>query len=408
MTPPKSLSQNLCILITSKEEEEAVLKEFEKRDDTWHPNDALVLKGKGVLIYEQTQGFIPTHTASAFLSEYGEQTYVEGQWYYESSFGYTRIAKYSHVGDRNSRFGYSEMYVIDHNRNCVSEFYNDEANIDPIPATPDQIQTILSRVAEWKGLKRGCNFWPVKQSTPPVVSEAVGLCTHIGSVDYFPEEDILADSGGNLYIQGVWATIVEKEEKSNFEKAIESVADQLPEKWAILRTPENAEMVNGYVNEKFNCGEARAEEYYMCVHPRDYMVLAELPEDYTLITDEQFKRIAGIKEEVKEIETEEHDCMQPYCLLTCRSENKYCPFLPENKKVEEKPIDKVTTTMLDCALRMCGYNIEPKVLDNIMDVVELLEEKGGQTSIEDICVLQAQWEIHSNSERSRIEKEAGK
>ena len=54
-------------------------------------------------------------------------------------------------------------------------------------------------------------------------------------------------------------------------------------------------------------------------------------------------------------------------------------------------IDKVTTTNLDLALRMVGISFDLKTIDKIIDLVELIESKGDDTSIADICKLQAEW-----------------
>jgi len=57
----------------------------------------------------------------------------------------------------------------------------------------------------------------------------------------------------------------------------------------------------------------------------------------------------------------------------------------------EKPINKVTTTNLDIALRMCSIEINEIILDKIIDLVELLEDKGNEVTIQDICKLQTAW-----------------
>jgi hypothetical protein len=57
-----------------------------------------------------------------------------------------------------------------------------------------------------------------------------------------------------------------------------------------------------------------------------------------------------------------------------------------------KKIDKVTTTNLDLAMRMAGIYIDLKTIDKIIDIVELVEEKGDDTSVRDICKLQAEWD----------------
>lgn len=60
-------------------------------------------------------------------------------------------------------------------------------------------------------------------------------------------------------------------------------------------------------------------------------------------------------------------------------------------KERRKTIDNVTVTNLDLSLRMVGITFDKKTIDKIIDLVELLEEKGDNTSINDICDLQATW-----------------
>lgn len=63
--------------------------------------------------------------------------------------------------------------------------------------------------------------------------------------------------------------------------------------------------------------------------------------------------------------------------------------MSKNKK---KRIDKVTTERLDLALRMIGVQVNRELVDKIIDLVELIEDKGGNTSIKDVIKLQAEWE----------------
>lgn len=58
---------------------------------------------------------------------------------------------------------------------------------------------------------------------------------------------------------------------------------------------------------------------------------------------------------------------------------------------DKKSIDKVTVTNLDLALRMVGITFDHKTIDKIIDLVELIEEKGDEASIKDICELQSSW-----------------
>ena len=67
--------------------------------------------------------------------------------------------------------------------------------------------------------------------------------------------------------------------------------------------------------------------------------------------------------------------------------------MKEEQKQPEKPIDAVTVTNLGMALRMCDIEINPAILDKVIDVVELIEDKGDQVTIEDICILQRNWRL---------------
>lgn len=57
----------------------------------------------------------------------------------------------------------------------------------------------------------------------------------------------------------------------------------------------------------------------------------------------------------------------------------------------EKPIDKVTIERLDFVLRMCNIQLHSALIDKIIDCVELIEEKGEETSLMDVCKMQAEW-----------------
>ena len=62
------------------------------------------------------------------------------------------------------------------------------------------------------------------------------------------------------------------------------------------------------------------------------------------------------------------------------------------KFFKDKSIDKVTTTNLDLALRICNIKLDITLIDKIIDLVELIEEKGDEVNIKDISQLQAEWE----------------
>ncbi len=56
-----------------------------------------------------------------------------------------------------------------------------------------------------------------------------------------------------------------------------------------------------------------------------------------------------------------------------------------------KSIENVTVHNLDLALRMVGITFDHKTIDKIIDLVELLEQKGDNVNIKDICELQEEW-----------------
>ena len=64
-----------------------------------------------------------------------------------------------------------------------------------------------------------------------------------------------------------------------------------------------------------------------------------------------------------------------------------------SKKKKIPSIDRVTTTSLDVALRAVGYKLDMELIDKIIDLVELLEIKGDETSLMDISKLEVEWQI---------------
>ena len=59
---------------------------------------------------------------------------------------------------------------------------------------------------------------------------------------------------------------------------------------------------------------------------------------------------------------------------------------------KKRRIDKVTTDMLDMVFRMVGIDCDIDTVDKIIDLVELIEDKGGDTSLKDVVELQALWD----------------
>lgn len=63
-----------------------------------------------------------------------------------------------------------------------------------------------------------------------------------------------------------------------------------------------------------------------------------------------------------------------------------------NKKASEKlPINKVTTKNLDIALRMVSIQLDVNIIGKVIDLVELIENKGDDVTIKDIVSLQQTW-----------------
>ena len=63
------------------------------------------------------------------------------------------------------------------------------------------------------------------------------------------------------------------------------------------------------------------------------------------------------------------------------------------KSKKPKPIDSVTVENLDVALRMCNIEIHKAILDKIIDIIEVIEDKKESVSMRDITRLQAEWNI---------------
>lgn len=62
----------------------------------------------------------------------------------------------------------------------------------------------------------------------------------------------------------------------------------------------------------------------------------------------------------------------------------------------KNPIDNVTIDRLDVCLRMCGVQLDRQIIDKVIDLVELIEKKGENTSIDDISDLQTKWKLLNN------------
>jgi hypothetical protein len=64
--------------------------------------------------------------------------------------------------------------------------------------------------------------------------------------------------------------------------------------------------------------------------------------------------------------------------------------------MKKRRIDKVTTDRLDMLFRIVGIDCDIDTVDKIIDLVELIEDKGGNTSLKDVVELQALWENNND------------
>lgn len=85
--------------------------------------------------------------------------------------------------------------------------------------------------------------------------------------------------------------------------------------------------------------------------------------------------------------------------------NPYLILPPDPKHLESKPKSnnynkkqtqqsnhqKVTTNRLHMFMRLCGIHLEPRMVDHIIDCVEIIEKKGGEASVNDAVELEAKW-----------------
>lgn len=69
-------------------------------------------------------------------------------------------------------------------------------------------------------------------------------------------------------------------------------------------------------------------------------------------------------------------------------EYKHTP--PPPQKSQNK-LNKVTTERLHMFMRLCGIHLEPRMVDHIIDCVEIVAKKGGEASVNDAVELEDHW-----------------
>ena len=228
---------------------------------------------------------------------------------------------------------------------------------------------------DWKTMK-------IKERHPSLSSAAV-INNGLWDVEIYKEFDgwNVCNRNGLLYCNGIWVERLE-EKKIHIKEAIKentvihcetegeaerilNMAHKLGYKWCTGRL---FEVVNNWGwNKDYTCYYLFKGTYNsLQVHNR---------QNYTIIPSTQ---IADLEEAKSTDWTPAPEDIEEM-----------------NKKASEKrPIDKVTTEILDIALRMVGIQLDVNIIDKVIDLVELIENKGGDVTIEDIVSLQQTWSRH--------------
>ncbi len=315
----------------------------------------------------------------------------EGQWCYYANDGYEGIFRYSNPlgGIIECKEGYAispnkTVYIFDYN-----EDYNSEINRFS-SATSEHIERILSAVAVSKRYVKGVKYIPINQDGSLLTMASDYDVINGRKLQYIIHWDTLHIMGlnGCIYAKGTWAKIVDqdKPEIEPMQKMHE--LESLPERWAILRTECNYERINKYFNDLEEI-DYRYDAHYMhsqhCINEEYARISEELQPGYTLITDEQFDKWV-LNKENPIVKTRKEYFEKTYGPNAQPVMEEKAPLT-----VEEKPIDKVTTDMLDTVLRICNIQIDKNILDRVLDVVELLEDKGKLVSLSDISDMKALW-----------------
>lgn len=137
--------------------------------------------------------------------------FKEGEWMYAEINGAIAIRRYKQ----------NEGYTI----NSSNEVYTHEANWSndyeltyTTKATPEQIEKILTKVAEFNGYKEGVKLKHLYSDSEFILESS--------NFKYKEKNDLLLYGGCIVYQSGKWVTIIEQpKEKSEVEKFIDWYAD---------------------------------------------------------------------------------------------------------------------------------------------------------------------------------------
>ena len=196
------------------------------------------------------------------------------------------------------------------------------------------------------------------------------------------------NKNGLLYYKGIWVERLEEEEK--LEKI--HIKDAIKENTVIhCETEEEAERILGMAHElgyKWHTGEnyENDTEWNIYKSTMCYYLFDGSYGDYDYFKNGKYNIIHSTQ--IADLEPEKSIGWLPASL----------DIDAMNKKASEKlPIDKVTTKNLDIALRMVGIQLDVNIIDKVIDLVELIENKGDYVTIKDIISLQQTWSRHSEA-----------
>ncbi len=213
--------------------------------------------------------------------------------------------------------------------------------ISGFPKDQDVLIPELERLGYKQGIEIGMrrdSYWSILKTCYDEVGRLGFFTTHVGEIEvnakdkelvltlaamvddekYYLGELIVKKDGGFIKVEGClayinaestsWRKATKEEIFKWYEDKHPKVSDplvsyrygfidlspELPEKWCVKRTPENADVINGWFNENFNLYLLSNKGYLHCSGDCNISQIS----NYTEITFEQFKRLV-MKEEKK-------------------------------------------------------------------------------------------------------------
>lgn len=235
MKNSKFLPSNLCILITSKEEEEAVLKEFERRNVTWCDVKATQFKPSNsftsyfpylldygldedaevkILSFQLNSTGKYTHTASSFLLEYGAgNLYAKGVW--------ATIVEQKPAEDR---------YFVDLRSGCGAVIDRKHPSYDPTyHGLNDSTHGVIVYRHGFQNSEKNC--WDMKKEDVDYLQSYCAELNKSEEVKEIETEDII-DMHNRPFIVASARELIQAnfDEKISFSRLVE-ILNQMAVKW---------------------------------------------------------------------------------------------------------------------------------------------------------------------------------